>query len=71
MMKGINAPSWFKDTMVNTMGYRASEVALQLGKRMSASEALRVKLVDELVDEAALLQQADKCLRQWIAIPSE
>ncbi|KAI1883979.1 hypothetical protein AGOR_G00221670 [Albula goreensis] len=39
---GIVAPFWFKDTMVNTVGHRTTELALELGLLYSAPDALRL-----------------------------
>ncbi|KAJ8366844.1 hypothetical protein AAFF_G00338790, partial [Aldrovandia affinis] len=52
---GIVAPFWFKDTMVNTVGQRTTELALELGILYSAPEALRIGLVDQLVPEEQVL----------------
>ncbi|KAG9328642.1 hypothetical protein JZ751_014449 [Albula glossodonta] len=54
---GIRVGLWsvfgrrFKDTMVNTVGHRTTEMALELGLLYSAPDALRVGLVDQLVPE--------------------
>jgi 3,2-trans-enoyl-CoA isomerase len=67
---GITAPFWFKDTMLNTIGHRETEKALQLGKLYSAEEALSVNLVDELADPDKLLQQAEEQMKKWLQIPT-
>ncbi|KAG8429726.1 hypothetical protein GDO86_019379, partial [Hymenochirus boettgeri] len=41
----------FKDTMENVVGHRVTEQALQRGQMFSASEALKVGLVDQLMSE--------------------
>ncbi|XP_070617624.1 enoyl-CoA delta isomerase 1, mitochondrial [Erythrolamprus reginae] len=66
---GIVAPFWFKDTLLNTVGHRASERALQLGLLFSPQEALRIGLVDELVPEEKMQARAAEVLAQWLAIP--
>ncbi|KAK1344710.1 hypothetical protein QTO34_013408 [Cnephaeus nilssonii] len=48
---GIVAPFWFKDTLVNTIGHRAAERALQLGLLFPPAEALQVGIVDKVVPE--------------------
>ncbi|CAG02069.1 unnamed protein product [Tetraodon nigroviridis] len=48
---GIVAPFWFRDTMMNTVGHRSTEIALQLGQLYSPAEALETGLVDKLVPE--------------------
>ncbi|XP_028670198.1 enoyl-CoA delta isomerase 1, mitochondrial [Erpetoichthys calabaricus] len=66
---GIVAPFWFKDTMMNTIGFRATELALQLGLLHNAPNALRVGLVDELVPEKEVLSAASTAISKWLAIP--
>ncbi|KAF7242960.1 Enoyl-CoA delta isomerase 1, mitochondrial [Varanus komodoensis] len=66
---GIVAPFWFKDTALNTVGHRATELSLQLGLLHSGPEALRIGLVDELVPEEKVLQAAAKAMGQWLAVP--
>eukprot|EP01098_Paradermamoeba_levis_P000650 TRINITY_DN1072_c0_g1_i2.p1 TRINITY_DN1072_c0_g1~~TRINITY_DN1072_c0_g1_i2.p1 ORF type:complete len:283 (-),score=80.29 TRINITY_DN1072_c0_g1_i2:124-972(-) len=67
---GIVAPFWFKDSMENVIGHRLTERFLQLGSQLSASEALKVGLVDQLVPEDQVLQQTRKELEEWIKVPS-
>merc|ERR1712127_924148 len=55
---GIKAPFWFIDTMINTIGHRETEKALQLGKLYSPEEALAVNLVDELCEPNELMDKA-------------
>ncbi|KAG7504471.1 enoyl-CoA delta isomerase 1, mitochondrial [Solea senegalensis] len=66
---GIVAPFWFKDTMVNTVGHRCSEMALQIGLLYNPSEALRIGLVDQLVPEDQVLSTATQTMTKWLAIP--
>lgn len=66
---GIVAPFWFKDTLVNTIGHRASERALQLGLLFPPAEALRVGLVDKVVPEDKVQSTALSVMAQWMAIP--
>ncbi|XP_056461680.1 enoyl-CoA delta isomerase 1, mitochondrial [Gadus chalcogrammus] len=65
---GIVAPYWFKDTMVNTVGHRTTELALALGKLYSAPEALKIGLVDELVPEDQVVNTAAQTMGKWLAI---
>jgi Delta3-Delta2-enoyl-CoA isomerase len=67
---GITAPFWFRETFINTIGYRESEKALQLGKLYTSDEALAINLVDELVEPANLMAQAEKHMQSWLKIPS-
>ncbi|XP_068606198.1 enoyl-CoA delta isomerase 1, mitochondrial [Brachionichthys hirsutus] len=66
---GIVAPFWFKDNMVNTVGHRNTEMALQLGKLYNSSEALKIGLVDQLVAEDQILTAATETMAKWLAIP--
>ncbi|MBN3303871.1 ECI1 isomerase, partial [Amia calva] len=66
---GIVAPFWFKETMVNTLGNRTTELALQLGLLYSAPEALKIGLVDQLVPEEKVLSTATSTMAKWFTIP--
>ena len=68
---GITAPFWFKENMVNTIGHRETEKALQLGLLYSVDEALRIHLIDEIAnDDKDLMDRAEKQLLQWSKIPT-
>ncbi|KAM6155643.1 enoyl-CoA delta isomerase 1, mitochondrial [Rhynchocyon petersi] len=66
---GIVAPFWFKDTAVNTIGYRAAERALQLGLLFPPAEALQVGMVDRVVPEDQVQSTALSVMAEWMAIP--
>ncbi|KAM6904740.1 enoyl-CoA delta isomerase 1, mitochondrial [Xenentodon cancila] len=66
---GIVAPFWFKDTLVNTVGHRNTEMALQLGLLYNPSDALRIGLVDQLVPEDKVLTSATQTMTKWLTIP--
>ncbi|XP_072299672.1 enoyl-CoA delta isomerase 1, mitochondrial isoform X2 [Eucyclogobius newberryi] len=66
---GIVAPFWFKDTMLNTIGHRNTELALELGLLYNPSEALKIGLVDQLVPQDQLLATATETMTKWLAIP--
>lgn len=55
--------------MVNTIGHRETELALQLGKLYTAEEALSVKLVDELAEPTDVLIKAQEQMVKWCKIP--
>ena len=57
--------------MINTIGFRETEKALQLGKMYSPEEALAIHLVDEIVEESALIVKAQEQMTQWCKIPSK
>ncbi|XP_048189287.1 enoyl-CoA delta isomerase 1, mitochondrial [Perognathus longimembris pacificus] len=66
---GIVAPFWFKDTLVNTIGHREAERALQLGLLFSPEDALQVGMVDQVVPEDQVQSKALSVMTQWLAIP--
>ncbi|XP_078414832.1 enoyl-CoA delta isomerase 1, mitochondrial isoform X2 [Cetorhinus maximus] len=66
---GIVAPFWFKDTMINVIGRRATEHSLQLGLMYSTSEALKIGLVDQLVAQDKIMTTALSVMSEWLAIP--
>ncbi|KAM4026175.1 enoyl-CoA delta isomerase 1, mitochondrial [Anomaloglossus baeobatrachus] len=67
---GIVAPFWFKETMVNTIGNRATEQSLQLGQMYPAPDALKIGLVDKLVPEDKVQSTAAAAMSQWFAVPA-
>ena len=57
--------------MVKTCGYRESEKALQLGRLFKPDEALKIHLIDEIVEPNLLLEKAENEIVQWLRIPSK
>ncbi|KAM9210523.1 enoyl-CoA delta isomerase 1, mitochondrial isoform 5-T5 [Dugong dugon] len=57
------------DTLVNTIGHRAAEQALQLGMLFPPAKALQVGIVDQVVPEEQLQSTALSVMAQWLAIP--
>lgn len=55
--------------MVNTVGHRTTEMALQLGLLYSPADALKVGLVDQLAPEDQVLNTASQTMTKWLAIP--
>lgn len=55
--------------MVNTVGHRTTEIALQLGQLYSPTEALDIGLVDTLVPEDQVITTATQTMTKWLAIP--
>ncbi|XP_071067546.1 enoyl-CoA delta isomerase 1, mitochondrial-like isoform X2 [Dasypus novemcinctus] len=66
---GIVAPFWLKDMLVNTIGHRATERALQLGLLFPPVEALQVGMVDQVVPEDQVQASALSAAARWMAIP--
>lgn len=55
--------------MVNTVGHRVTEVALQLGQLYSPAEALEIGLVDQMVPEDQVIATATQTMSKCLAIP--
>jgi len=69
-MLGIVAPKWFRALYVNTIGFGRAEHALKLGTLFTAEEALKLNIVDQLVESPAdLLPKAEEQLDKWLKIP--
>jgi len=69
---GIVAPFWFKDSMLNTVGQRQTELALMLGTLFTADQALNIGLVDKVVDNREeCLTEAQNLVYKMMKIPSE
>lgn len=66
---GIVAPTWFKDTFLNTCGHRVVERALQQGRLFSTEEASQVGLIDEAVPLDQVQARAEAEMKSWIRIP--
>ncbi|EEB17530.1 3,2-trans-enoyl-CoA isomerase, putative [Pediculus humanus corporis] len=62
---GLVVPSWFIDTFRNIVSKRQSELALISGKLFTADEALKINLVDEVVeDNNAAIERANAYISQ-------
>jgi len=69
---GIVAPFWFKDSMLNAVGHRQTELALMLGTLFTADQALNIGLVDRVVeDREECLAEATKMVHKLVKIPRE
>ncbi|XP_072549004.1 enoyl-CoA delta isomerase 1, mitochondrial-like [Salminus brasiliensis] len=66
---GIVAPFWLKDCMVNTVGHRVAELSVQYGVTYSPQDALKIGLVDQVVQEDKILGTATETMTKWFAIP--
>lgn len=68
---GIVAPKWFRNLYVNRIGFGRAEHALKIGKLFTPEEALKLNLINELVESPAdLMSKAEEELDKWIKIPS-
>ena len=69
---GIVAPFWFKDSMLNAVGHRQTELALMLGTLFTADQALNIGLVDQVVQSREeCLAEATKMVHKLVKIPGE
>jgi 3,2-trans-enoyl-CoA isomerase len=66
---GIVAPTWFRDTFVNTIGHRQAEKMLGLGLQVDATKAKAIGLVDEAVPLEEVFPRAQASIEKWLAIP--
>ena len=65
---GIAAPSWLAQQMIDTVGQRTAEMALQLGTLYSPQDALQIKLIDEVADD--VLERAVEQAKIWAQPPA-
>lgn len=67
---GIAAPYWLADLMVHTIGFRKAEESLGLGLLYTAEDALKIGLVDCIVDsKEKVLERAGEEAAKWAKIP--
>lgn len=57
--------------MLNTIGHRECEKALQIGKIYQPKQAHLVKLIDELTEPENLMNKSIEQAKIWSRIPSE
>ncbi|KAF1328755.1 3,2-trans-enoyl-coa isomerase, mitochondrial precursor, partial [Globisporangium splendens] len=66
---GIVAPTWFRDTFVNTIGHREAEKMLGLGMQVDATKGKAIGLVDEAVALEEVFPRSQAAIEKWLAIP--
>lgn len=71
VLLGIPVPKYWGNLMARTIGGRAAESLLLTGRMASPQEALRLGLVDKLVEKEALLTTAEQMMAQLIKVPGE
>jgi len=67
---GIVAPTWFQDTLVNTVGHREAERALQLGLLYTPEQALSIGMIDSISKPEDLENEANEAMKKWLKIPA-
>ncbi|CAF0705140.1 unnamed protein product [Brachionus calyciflorus] len=70
VLLGINAPSWVKNTMINTIGFRETEKSLKFAKIYNPHQALKLGLIDEIVSSDKLLSRSEEVMKTWCKIPT-
>lgn len=68
---GITAPAWVIPAYAYVLGSRNAERMLQLGETPTADEALKIGLVDAVVEEEQLRSAAMKEAERFMAIPQQ
>ena len=56
--------------MMNTIGMRECEKALQIAISYTPEQALKIHLVDEIVEKDDLMPKAEEEMKKWLKIPS-
>lgn len=69
MRSRISFISRFADVMLNTVGFRQTEMALQLGTMFKTEEALNIGLIDKVVPQEEVLSAAQQEMQRWFKIP--
>lgn len=70
IIKGVKPPFWVCDLFSRTIGYRQSELGIQIGTLYSPQQALKINLVDEICSPNELLPRAEQQMQKWLKIPS-
>ncbi len=55
--------------MENTVGHRETERSLQLGHMYDTESALKVGMIDQIVEPSNVLIAAEQELAKWVKIP--
>ena len=68
---GVVAPPWFLKMLVQIMGQRNTELALQLGRVFTPQEALAIGLVDKVCTKDGLDTECWKALEPFLHVSAE
>jgi len=67
---GIIAPKWFRRLYINTLNFQQAEHALKLGKLFTPEEALKLHMVNDLVDSPSELSEKSQSeMEKWLKVP--
>eukprot|EP00934_Nitzschia_sp_Nitz4_P000829 Nitzschia sp. Nitz4//scaffold85_size83877//42020//42966//NITZ4_005230-RA/size83877-augustus-gene-0.161-mRNA-1//-1//CDS//3329559140//829//frame0 len=69
-MLGLKVPLWMGDLYIDTIGHRQAELALEMGRLFDVDSALKVGLVDEVVEQDQLISTATEMAMKMIKLPS-
>eukprot|EP00934_Nitzschia_sp_Nitz4_P000552 Nitzschia sp. Nitz4//scaffold85_size83877//40699//41643//NITZ4_005229-RA/size83877-augustus-gene-0.160-mRNA-1//-1//CDS//3329559137//552//frame0 len=69
-MLGLKVPVWLGDLYIDTIGHRQAELALEMGRLFDVDSALKVGLVDEVVEQDQLISTATEMAMKMIKLPS-
>lgn len=66
---GMCVPAWFKDTYVNTIGFRHAEHMLMQGTQVDAGKAKVIGLVDEITAPGHAQEHALQEMKEALCVP--
>ena len=69
-IQGIQPPFWLCEAMINTIGFRNGEKACHFGELYSTEDALKLNLIDKLVDLKDIKTESENAMKDWLKIPS-
>jgi 3,2-trans-enoyl-CoA isomerase len=68
-IQGIQPPFWLCEAMINTIGFRNGEKACHFGELYSTEDALKLNLIDKLVDLKDIKTESENAMKDWLKIP--
>lgn len=71
VLLGIPVPKYWGALMARVIGLAATDRLLQRGAMVDPAHALRLGLVDEVVDAASLMPRAEAALQALLRVPSQ
>ncbi|XP_052816265.1 enoyl-CoA delta isomerase 1, mitochondrial-like [Mya arenaria] len=66
---GIIPPFWFVDSMINATGMRQAEICCEKGLMVTSEEAEKIGLVDTVVPQQAIIENAQTEMQSWLKVP--
>ncbi|WAQ96528.1 ECI1-like protein [Mya arenaria] len=68
-INGIIPPFWFVDSMINATGMRQAEICCEKGLMVTSEEAEKIGLVDTVVPQQAIIENAQTEMQSWLKVP--